>query len=755
MTTTLNAIQTHKSSCKLLALACFVFLLTVQGYTRDYTDYVNLFIGSLNEGNTNPGATMPWGMASISPFNAYDTLNPDAWCRSPYLTGRPYISGFTQLNISGTGCPDLGTFTQVATHGPLSFSAFHNASVYSNEVARPGYYSVKLDKFNIKAEMTATERSTLTRYTFPAGSSNIMVNLGLGLTTRDGAVIQRLSDTEIAGSKTTGNFCGLTNTQIVYFYARVSKKPLESGVWDGDRKYHWFKRPMPGKNIGAYFTFETEEGEQVYVQTGFSFVSVENAKLNLETEQKTLDFEAIAKSAENAWNRELSKIKVEGGSEDDKIKFYTALYHILIHPNVFNDVNGDYVGYESDKIYNAGNRNRYTIFSLWDTYRTVHPFLSLVYPKKQSDMTSSLVDMYREGGWLPRWELAGMETGVMVGDPSLPVIADTYLRGIRDFDINTAYEAMVHNATANPATNILRPGLEYWLKYDFIPDDAPPVMHNFPKDMYENMLRHRVVWGSVSTALEYSIADWSLAQLASALGKNDDYDTFTKRSMLYRNNFDAQIGFVRPKLSDGSWVSPFDPTSHNLACFTEGSAWTYTFMVPHDMRGLIKLMGGPKRFVNKLQQCFDEGHFDVTNEPDIAYPYLFNYVKGEEWRTQKTVREIVERDFKNAPEGIPGNEDVGTLSTWLVYSMMGFYPDCPANMEYQLTSPVFSKVTIELDSDYYEGRQFVIEAPEATPDNIYISSMRLNGKAHKKHTIHHNELVKGGKLIYNLTHTKP
>lgn len=736
-------------------LIVILLILNQSVVSQDFTQYVNPFIGTLNDGNTNPGAVMPWGMASISPFNAFDTINPQAWCRSPYLFGKPYISGFTQLNISGTGCPDLGTFTQVATTGKLSFLPSHNASSYSQEEAFPGYYSVFLDKFGVKAEMTVTMRTTLSRYTFPSGSSNIMVNLGLGLTTRDGAVIQRLSDTEIAGYKTTGNFCGLTNSQIVYFYAKVSKKPVESGVWDGHRKYHWFKRPMPGKDIGAYFTFETTEDEQVFVQTGFSFVSIENAKLNLETEQPDPDFDVIAKKAGDAWNNELSKIKVEGGTEDDRIKFYTALYHTLLHPHVFNDVNGEYIGYESHKIYNAGERNRYTLFSLWDTYRTVHPFLSLVYPKRQSEMVSSLTGMYREGGWLPRWELTGMETGVMVGDPSLPVIADTYLRGIRDFDINLGYEAMRNNATANPATNIMRPGLEYLLQYGYIPDDAPPVMHNFPMDMYENMLRHRVVWGSVSTLLEYGIADWTLAQLAKELGKNEDYETFFKRSMFYRNIFDKSTGFVRPKLNNGKWVEPFDPASHDLSCFTEGSAWTYTFMVPHDMQGLIQLMGGQKHFVNKLQQCFDEGHFDVTNEPDIAYPFLFNYVKGEEWRTQKTVREIVENDFKNAPEGIPGNEDVGTLSAWLVYSMMGFYPDCPANMEYQLTSPVFSKITIEFDPDYYEGRQFVIEAPEASPDNMYIKSMQLNGRAHKKYTLHHNDLVKGGKLVYNLMHKKP
>lgn len=721
---------------------------------QDLTRYVNLMIGTSNEGNTNPGAVLPWGMASIAPFNCFDTLDPEAWCRSTYVYGRPYISGFTQLHISGTGCPDLGTFTLMPTTGKLSFIQSKNTSPYSNEIAHPGYYAVTLDKTGVRAETTATMRTTLARFTFPEGESNIMINLGIGVTTRDGGVVQRFSDTEIGGFKTIGNFCGLSNTQTVYFYSQVSKKPIESGIFDGDRPYHWFKRPMAGKNIGGYFTFETQEGEEVYIKTGFSFVSIENAKRNLETEQPGFAFEATRQAASEKWNQELSRIEVEGGTEDDKIKFYSALYHALIHPHIINDVNGEYPGYETHEIMKVEGRDRYTLFSLWDTYRTVHPFLSLVYPKQQSEMVASLLDMYKEGGWLPRWESNSMETGVMVGDPSLPVIVDTWFRGIQDFDPQLAWEAMNNNATADPEINIMRPGLEYWLEYGFIPDDAPRVMHNFPKEQYENMLRHRIVWGSVSTALEYSIADWNLAQFARELDKEEEYQYFLGRSLLWRNNFDPEINFVRARLKNGDWIYPFDPTSHDLACFTEGSAWTYTFMVPHDISGLMELMGGPSKFINKLDECFTGGHFDVTNEPDIAYPWLFNYVQGEEWRTQHRVRQIVEDDFTNAPDGIPGNEDTGTLSAWLMYAMMGFYPDCPGNMNYQLSSPVFSKVTIHLDPEYYPGEKFVIEAPDASPDNIYIRSMRLNNRRHRNYTLSHEQITNGGTLHFRLSHRK-
>lgn len=730
----------------------FLFWLTNMGVaqtTKDLAQAVNVFIGSANGGNTNPGAVMPWGMASISPFNTLDTLTVK-WNGSPYLYDQKYLSGFTNVNMSGTGCPDLGTVTLMPTTGVLSLHQPHNTSPYSNEVASPGYYAVTLDKFNVNAELSATKRSTISRYRFPKGSSNILLNMGIGLTRKEGAVLERISDTEVQGFKTIGDFCALTSVQTLYFYAKISKSPKESGLWDGHRKFPDFQREMAGANIGAYFTFDTRENEEISIIVGVSYVSAENAKLNADTEQVDFDLDGVREAAKKAWVTQLSKIKVEGGTADENRKFYTALYHTLLHPNVFNDVNGEYPGYGTPEIMTTSDKDRYTIFSLWDTYRNVHPFLSLVYPEQQSAMVNSLVSMYAEGGWLPRWELASMETGVMVGDPSLPVIADTYLRGITDFDIDLAYRAMKHNATATlPAEyNIMRPGLEDWITYGYLPDDIHTQEKFYAN--YEEMLRTRTVWGSVSTSLEYAIADWNLAQLAKALGKKEDYDLFLSRSMFYKNNFDGATNFMRPKLSNGNWSGELNVSDKHSAPFTEGTTWTYNFFVPHDITGLIKLMGGPKKFIKKLDECFLDGHFDVTNEPDIAYPYLYNYVKGQEWKAQAKVRELINNDFTNAPGGLPGNDDCGTLSTWLLYSMMGFYPDCPGDMNYQLTSPVFDRVEIQLDTTYHNADKFTIESNTDSGKNVGIERVLLNGKPTKSFRIHHTDITNGALLEYDL-----
>jgi len=715
---------------------------------QDVTQFVDPFIGTANKANTNPGATLPWGMASIAPYNAHDTVKY-YWHPSPYVHGRPYISGFTQANLSGTGCPDLGTINLMPTTGPLTLYQPNNTSAYSEEVATPGYYAVTLDTYGIRTALSATTRSTISQYTFPEGPANIILNLGLGLTRNDGAVIRRIAENEVEGYKTVGNFCGLTSTQNIYFYARINRESLTSGVFDHHRQYPNYTRPLAGKEIGAYFSFEAKAGETVTVQVGISYVSAANARENLEREQPTPDFEKIRKAAKANWNETLSRIQVEGGTTEDKVKFYTALYHALIHPNIFNDVNGEYPAYQTHDIQKIKDKERYSVFSLWDTYRNVHPLLSLVYPERQSAMVQSLISMYDEGGWLPRWELAGMETGCMVGDPSLPVIVDSYLRGVKDFDVHKAYEAMVHNATATlpDQYNIMRPGLEDWLQYGYLPHDihTQEVFHA----NYEEMLHRRTVWGSVSTALEYAIADWNLAQMAKALDKEVDYQTFYGRSMLYKNNFDPSQKFMRGKWKDGRWAD-LDLDHRHTPAFTEGNTWSYTFMVPHDIPGLMKLMGGARPFTQKLNQCFDEGHFDVTNEPDIAYPYLFNYVEGAEWRTQQRVRHLVDTAFHTGPDGIPGNDDCGTLSTWLVYSMMGFYPDCPGKMDYQLTSPVFDKVEITLHPDYYPGEKFTIVARNNAKDHVRIQRVRLNGKPVAKYQISHEAITHGATLIYDL-----
>ncbi|NJN26073.1 MAG: glycoside hydrolase family 92 protein [Cyclobacteriaceae bacterium] len=729
---------------KFLTLFFVLILNGVNAFSQDLTRFVNPLIGTSNNANTNPGAVLPWGMISISPFNVLDSAENLGYVPTPYIHGKKFISGFTHVNLSGTGCPVLGTFCLTPTAGTLSLKQSDNMSAYSRQVAEPGYYSVVLDKFNIEAELSTTLRTSISKYTFRKGKANILLNLGAGLSKKEGAVIHRISGTEVAGFKTIGDFCGLTAVQTIYFYAQLSKSPVESGVWDNHRQYPDYNREMAGSNIGAYFTFDVEDNDSIFVKLGISYVSIENARANLEAEQTGYNFQKVRTSARDAWNKELSKIKVKGGSDDDKVKFYTALYHMLLHPNIFNDVNGEYPAYRTNNILKTNGKDRYTVFSLWDTYRNVHPLLSLVYPKQQSDMVNSLLSMYNEGGWLPRWELASMETGVMVGDPSLPVIADTYLRGIRDFDIELAYEAMKHNATAPAEKNIMRPGLEFWAKYGYIPVDAPRLLSDSTRHFYEEMLRNRVVWGSVSTSLEYCIADWNLAQMAKLLGKEEDYTYFQNRSGFYTNNFDIQTGFIRPRLKNGEWVDSFNPTKEELNSFTEGNSWHYTFMVPHDIPGIMDLLGGENQFVKKLDQCFTEGHFNITNEPDIAYPYLFNYVRNEEWRTQKQVRKIVEENFKNTPEGLPGNDDCGTMSAWLLYSMMGFYPTCPGDVNYQITSPVFDEVEISLNPQYYLGDKFIVRAKNNNPENIYIKDIKINNKRADRFWISHDEMTKGG-----------
>ena len=743
----------------------FVFFLFVSMFlqltAQTPVDLVNPFIGTSNYGATHPGAVMPAGMVSVVPFNvafkkgAGNQFEKDSeWHSRPYVHENTFLTGFTHVNLSGVGCPDLGSIILMPTTGNLEFDAEKHGTTYSNETASPGYYSNTLDKYDVKTEMSATLRSGISRYTFPAGQANILLNLGLGLTNETGAMLQIISDTEVEGYKTIGTFCyNPEDVRPVYFVARFNKPANRYGAWkkmpkygelegawtkynDAYKPYEGYRHEMAGEDIGAYFSYDLVEAEAIEVQVGVSYVSIENARANLEAEQSGFDLEATRSNAVQAWNSLLNRIQLEGGTEEDQINFYTALYHLLLHPNLLQDANGDYPAMESYEIKNTGGKNRYTVFSLWDTYRNVHPFLSLVYPELQLDMVHSMLDMYRESGWLPKWELLSMETSVMVGDPGTPVLADTYLRGLTDFDAELAYEAMKKAAT-QIEDNKLRPGIKYYDELGYIPENVKGG-----------------VGGTVSTTLEYNISDWNIAQLAKALGKTEDAQYFEKRARSYRNYFDKETGMLRPIMADGSFLDPFNPEAGKnfepVIGFIEGNAWQYRFYVPHDIKGLMELLGGEEKFVEQLQACFDTDNYDMANEPDITYPFLFNYVKGEEWRTQRSVRELIRKYYFNGPAGIPGNDDTGTLSVWLLYSMMGFYPDCPGNMNYALTSPVFDRITIQLNTDFYPGKELVIEAESLSDEEIYINKIRWNGKKHKSFFINHHDLVKGGTLEYKL-----
>ena len=728
--------------------------LVSSGFAQEPVDYVNPFIGTTNYGTTNPGAVVPQGMMSATPFNVMGSsenkFDKDSrWWSTPYEVNNKYLTGFSHVNLSGVGCPDLSSLLLMPTTGELNVDYRSYGSEYTKESATPGYYTNFLTKYNIKCELTATQRTSRARFTFPKGEGHLLMNLGEGLTNETGATVKFVSDTEIEGSKLFGTFC--YNPQAVfpmYFVMRINKAPVEKGYWKKQREmqgveaewdihsgkyklYTSYFKELSGDDIGAWFTFDNAEGECVEVSIGVSFVSIENARLNLDTEQpKGTTFDSMKLAARNRWNEDLSRIIVEGGTEEQKGVFYSALYHSLIHPNILQDVNGEYPQMEGNSIMKT-DKNRYTVFSLWDTYRNVHQLFTLVYPDRQLDMVNSMIGMYKEHGWLPKWELYGRETLTMEGDPSIPVIVDTWMKGLRDFDINLAYEAMYKSATTPGKDNLMRPDIDDYIKRGYCPMQS----------QYDN---------SVSHALEYYIADYSLSTLAKALGKKDDAKMFYDRSMGYKNYYCKEFGTLRPIQQSGEFYSPFDPKEGEnfepSPGFHEGNAWNYTFYVPHDIKGLTKLMGGKKNFVNKLQMVFDKKYFDPTNEPDIAYPYLFSYFKGEEWRTQKTVKEILDKYYTVQNNGLPGNDDTGTLSTWAMFSMMGFYPDCPGVPEYTLTAPVFDKITIKLDPEFWGKDKLVIRKEGG---DGYIDEIRLGGKKQNDFRIRHDELVGAGELLFH------
>ena len=777
--------------------------------TQEPIDYVDPFIGTTNFSVCNPGAVLPQGMMSVVPFNVMGSdLNANdkdsRWWSAPYEYHNKFFTGFAHVTLSGVGCPEMGSLLTMPTAGKLDVDYHHYGSEYQDEQASPGYYAVSLKKYGIRCEVTSTLRSSAERYTFPKGEGHILLNVGDALSNEVGGMVRRVSSTEIEGFRLLGTFC--YNSQAVfpiYFVMRVNKAPKTSGywkkqppmtgpeaAWDADngkyKLYTRYGRELAGNEVGYFFSYDCQEGEQVEVQMGVSFVSIDNARENLNTEQPSFAFEQIKRNAREQWRKCLDKVTVEGGTDRDKRMFYTALYHTQLHPNILNDVNGEYPRMEEDAPHSApegatneaplsapeGATNvfalssneapsgavggafpsgavggasgtsssssspRYTVFSLWDTYRNVSQLMTLLYPDKQLGMVRSMIDMYKEWGWMPKWELYGRETWTMEGDPSIPVIADTWLKGLRDFDIHTAYEAFLKSATLPSKDNLMRPDNDPYLERGYVP------MGFYAADMSGD--------NSVSHALEYYIADYALSQLASSLGEKADAKRFYSQSLGYRHYYSKEYGTLRPRQMDGSFLTPFDPKAgadfSNAPGFHEGSAWNYTFYVPHDIPGLARLMGGRKKFVEKLQMVFDQGLYDPANEPDIAYPYLFNYFPGEEWRTQKIVSDLISRHYSDQPDGIPGNDDCGTMSAWLIFSMMGIYPDCPGSPYYSITTPVFDRVTLHLDPRYYPNGDIVIEKTGSGS----IKAITLQGKPFNRFRITHDQLVSGKTLQLQL-----
>ena len=747
---------------KHLAIAALLTLAAGNVTAKDNVDYVDPFIGTTNFSICNPGAIRPHGLMSVVPFNVMGSdLNQQdkdsRWWSAVYEYNNKYFTGFAHVTLSGVGCPEMGTLLTMPTTGELNVDYRSYGSEYKDETARPGYYSNVLTKYGIKCEVAATMRSSIERYTFPGGKSNLLFNLGNGLTNEIGASLRRVSDTEFEGTRLLGTFC--YNPQAVfpmYFVVRVNKKPSAFGMWKKQPDLHnaqaqWdayqgkyklypgYGRDMAGNDIGYYMTYDLAKGEQVEVQVGVSFVSIEGARANLNAEQQGFNFDKTVADTRAEWANTLNRISVEGGTDDQRRVLYTALYHSQIHPTVLQDVDGKYPKMESNENGHT-NGNRYTVYSLWDTYRNLSQLETLLYPDKQVDMINSMIDMYREWGWMPKWELFGRETWTMEGDPAIPYIADAYMRGLRGFDINTAYKAFRASATLPGKDNKMRPDIDPYIEKGYVP------LGYYAADMSGD--------NSVSHALEYYLADNALSILAKELGHNSDAKLFRQRALGYKHYYSKESGTLRPIQKDGSFLTPFNPEAganfENCPGFHEGSAWNYTFYAPHDVTGMAKMMGGQRKFVDKLQLVFDKGLYDPANEPDIAYPYLFSYFKGDEWRTQKIVTELLKKYYTTRPDGIPGNEDTGTMSAWAIFSMIGLYPDNPGDPSYTLTTPVFDKVTLHLDPKFYPNGDITIETDRTSPSQQYIKSITIGGKKLNGFRIAHRQLMEGKTLKMQL-----
>jgi len=687
----------------------------------DLTRYVDPFIGTGGHGHTFPGPTLPFGMVQLSP----DTRLTGWDSCSGYHYSDNLIYGFTHTHLSGTGIPDYGDVLFMPMVGLHSFDAkgtgpsnrgYANTFKHENESASPGYYRVKLDD-GLQVELTTTKRVGFHRYTFPEHTD--VGNVILDLTHRDRVLdsyLKIVDKQHIEGFRRSSSWA---RNQIVYFVADFSR-PFQSVSTTA----------LQGLNVKAAFRFDLPD--KILVKVGISAVSIEGARKNLKAELDGWEFDRVRKDAVEAWNTELNRIQVSGGDESQLKTFYTALYHADLTPNLFMDVDGQYLGRDF-KIHKAKGFDYYTVFSLWDTFRAAHPLYTILDQKRTSDFINTFLAQYREGGRLPVWELAANETDTMIGYHAVSVIADALAKGIQGFDRELAFEAMKHSA------ELRHFGLGAYIDRGYIAME----------DERE----------SVSKTLEYAYDDWCIAMVARALGHMDDYNRYIQRAQSYKNVFDREAGFVRPR-TNGGWLAPFDPREVNFN-FTEANSWQYSFFVPQDIRGLIELMNGEVNFVTKLDQLFiaeskTTGHeqADITgligqyahgNEPSHHIAYLYDYAH-QAWKTQYRVRQIMDDFYKATPDGLIGNEDCGQMSSWYVLSALGFYPVTPGSPTYAFGTPLFSEIKIHLEN----GRLFVIKANNVSRRNFYIQSAKLNGEPYHNVFINHADVTAGGELVFEM-----
>ena len=727
-----------KKQC-FIYLFCAVFLLNCKG-AKDLTDqvklinFVNPFIGTDGPGNTYPGATVPFGMVQLSP-----DIGIPGWDRiAGYFYQDSIISGFSHLHLSGTGAGDLYDILVMPTNSRFSkrikannFKPFSSFS-HERETASPGYYSVDLLDYGIKAELTATERTGIHRYTFPEDdTTQIHIDLGYALNwdSPTETHLKVVNNTTIEGYRKS---TGWAKDQRVYFVIKVSKPFKEYKIFKNGTVT---KSPVTDKDTKIVLNYDTAANEQIVLKTGISTANIAGAYQSLEIEAPHFDFDVIKNEAENKWETQLRKIDITVADDTKKHIFYTMLYQSMLAPTLLSDHDGNYKG-ANDKTMNAKGFDRYDTFSLWDTYRAAHPLYTIIHPNRVSDMVNSLLAHYKETGLLPVWSMQGNETNMMIGYHAVPVIVDAYFKGIKNFDTALAYEACIKSATDHSRQ------IDTYMQLGYVPVD----------EQDEN-------W-SVSKTLEYAYDDWCIAQFAKALEKTGDYNTFLKRSENWRNVYDTQSTFMRPKLKDGSFVPSFIPKEYSTY-FCESNAWQYFWSVQHNIEGLAEIVGGNEKLSEKLDAMFSLnplpedklpifstgmiGQYAHGNEPSHHVAYLYNYIK-KPWKTQKLIREILETQYKNEPNGHCGNEDCGQMSSWYVFSALGFYPVNPAQGVYAFGSPIVDSAVIRLE----KGKIFTVKTINNSLENKYIQSISLNGKSIKRNYITHKEIMKGCTLVFTM-----
>jgi predicted alpha-1,2-mannosidase len=705
-------------------LSCNKEQITEANKGKNLISYVNPFIGTGGHGHTYPGATMPFGMMQLSP----DT-RLDGWdgC-SGYHYSDNEIYGFSHTHLSGTGILDYGDFLLMPTskkvfnNGADGKEGYKSKFSHENEVAEPGFYKVHLDDTDIDVELTVSKRSGMHKYKFPSEENQFVI---LDLLHRDkvlNAKINKISDTELTGYRFSESWA----TDQRLFFNIITSHPFKDILQSPPKK------GMAGAQKIA-LNFINPNNEPVFIKIGISSVDIKGAKKNLEAEIGNKNFEEIKKEAQDVWEAQLEKIVIEDTNQDNKTNFYTSMYHVSIAPNLYQDVDGRYRGMDF-KIHETKGFDYYTVFSLWDTYRAAHPLFTIIEQEKTNDFINTFLAKYDEGGIMPIWDLSANYTGCMIGYHAVSVIADAYLKGIRDYDIEKAFKAMKYSATRDKL------GLDSYKNNGFIPVEKESE--------------------SVSKTLEYAYDDWTIAQMAKSLGKEEDYKNYIERAQYYKNIFDPETQFMRGRFRN-TWFAPFDPNEVNFN-YTEANSWQYSFYVPQDISGFIKLLGGNEQLENQLDKLFvadtetsGSHQVDITgligqyahgNEPSHHMAYLYNFV-NKPHKTQEKVRQILTELYTNTPDGISGNEDCGQMSAWYILSSLGFYSVTPGSNEYIIGAPLFDKATINLEN----GKTFTIQSNNNSAENKYIKSAFLNGDNYEYSYINHKDIMNGGSLVFEMT----